>query len=54
MEVASVLLDAHTEDQKKHLKHLLSYNPATYDAEDVLKSTDLYNKTYQKQEPCIY
>ena len=43
-------MDAHNQDQRENLKELLSKGPAEYQAENVEKSSDLYRRTYMKQE----
>ena len=39
-------MDAHNQDQRENLKEILSKGPANYQAENVEKSADLYNRTY--------
>ena len=43
-------MDAHSQDQRESLKELLSKGPAYYQAENVEKSADLYNRTYLRNK----
>ena len=47
VEVAAVLLDAHTKDQAASLQLLLAA-PARYTAEDAGRATALYRRTYSR------
>ena len=43
-------MDAHNQDQRENLRELISKGPANYQAENVEKSSDLYSRTYLKNQ----
>ena len=48
IEIATVLLDAHAEDQNENLQTLLVPVPVQYEAEDLDRASALYNRTYTR------
>ena len=48
IEVATILLDAHTEDQSENLRKLLVPAAVEYQAEDTDRASALYNRTYTR------